>query len=361
MSVTVVVGGQYGSEGKGKLVSYLARAATPTAVVRGGGANAGHTAEGPLGRFMLRALPSGAVHPHCQLLLSAGMQLDLDVLLTETADLEVSPSRLMVDGGATLIGPEDVELERESGLGERIGSTLTGTGAAGARKVLRARGLRRAADEPRLAPFIGDVAGRLAELRAAGTEIVVEGSQGAGLSLHHGPWPYATSRDTTAASFLAEAGLPVTAVSDVVVVLRTYPIRVAGSSGPLAGELSWDDVRRRAGYPTVLAEYTTVTGRLRRVGEFDWDLATRAVQLNGPTALALHGVDYLNYADLGVKSYEELSTRTREFIGQLEHRLQVPVRYVFTGPDGGQLIDRHPETVRERQGSTERAAVRTAF
>ncbi|HEX8745185.1 MAG TPA: adenylosuccinate synthetase [Thermoleophilaceae bacterium] len=341
MPLTVVVGGQYGSEGKGKLVSYLARSTAPSvAVVRCGGSNAGHTAEGSLGRALLRQLPSGAVEPACQLFLAAGMQLDLPVLQREIEQLQIGADRLCIDRGAVIIEPSDRTTEETHQLYDRIGSTLSGTGASAARKVLRDSSLRRAEDVPELRAYVGDVAEALATHLARGAHVVVEGTQGAGLSLHHGPYPYTTGRDTTAAAFLSEAGLAPMHVTDVLMVLRTYPIRVGGPSGPLHGELSWDEVALRSGYPTALAEYTTVTGRLRRIGEFDWPLARRAVRLNGPTSLAVHGADYLNCADLGVRSWDELSTTTRAFVECLERELGVPVRYVFTGPDGGDLVDR---------------------
>ncbi len=341
MAITVVVGGQYGSEGKGKLVSYLAsRGEGDPAVVRCGGANAGHTAEGCGRRAMLRQLPSGAVNERCQLFLAAGMQLDLEVLLREIAQLGVDANRLAIDANATVLGALDRELEEKNGLGSRISSTLTGTGGGVARKALRDPRLRRAIDVPELRGFIGDTASRLhAVLRERG-EVIVEGTQGAGLSLHHGSYPWVTSRDTTAAAFLSEAGLPPTQVRDVVVVLRTYPIRVGGPSGPLHGELDWEEVRGRSGCPQALAEYTTVTGRLRRVGEFDWELAHRAVGLNGATALAIHGLDYLCHGDLGRRRLADLSNRSRRFIAEVEDRLGVPVRFLFTGPDGGDIIDR---------------------
>jgi adenylosuccinate synthase len=159
--------------------------------------------------------------------------------------------------------------------------------------------------------------------------------------LFHGTFPFVTGRDTTAAGFLAEAGISPMVVSDVVVVLRTYPIRVAGNSGPL-DEIGWEEVVRRSGYPTALAEYTTVTGRLRRVGEFDWRLAEKAVAVNRPTAIALHGVDYLDHSNLGATEWYHLGPRSRRFIDQLEQRLGVRVRYVFTGPDRQHIIDRGP-------------------
>lgn len=343
MTLTVVVGGQYGSEGKGKLISHsVASHAGQVGVVRCGGPNAGHTAEGPDGRLLLRQLPSGALHPGCRLFLAAGMQLDLTVLLHELAETGLGPERVLIDGGSTLIESHDADAERAAGLLERVGSTLTGTGAASARKTLREPSVRRAGDVPELKPYVGDAAHELNELLDAGGHVFVEGTQGAGLSLHHGPYPYVTGRDTTAAGFLAEAGLAPMLVTDVVLVLRTYPIRVGGNSGPLR-DVTWDDVARRAGYPTALAEYTTVTGRLRRVGEFDWSLARRAVQLNRPTALALHGLDYLDHGDLAVTDWTRLSRRSRAFAAKLERELRVPVRWLFTGPSVEDLVDRGPD------------------
>jgi adenylosuccinate synthase len=273
------------------------------------------------------------------LALAAGMQLDLDVLLSEIEMTEVEPERLAIDPNATLIDDQDVETEKSLLLGERIGSTLTGTGAALARKVMRIRDVRRAGDVEALSPYIADVSTRLHELIASNAHVIVEGTQGLGLSLHHGTYPYVTARDTTAAAFLSEAGLPPTLVDDVVVVLRTFPIRVGGPSGPLPGETTWEDIRVRAGYPEALAEYTTVTGRLRRVAGFDWDLAERAVRLNGATAIAVHGLDYINHDDLGCRSRERLSRCSRQFVEDLEGRLNVPVRWLYTGPGGDDIVD----------------------
>jgi adenylosuccinate synthase len=342
MPLTVVVGGQYGSEGKGKLVSHLAGEVDGNvAVVRCGGPNAGHTAEGEEGRALLRQLPSGAVVPGCQLFMAAGMQIDLDLLLAEIESCRVENWRLRVDQNATLLRPVDVETEETGGLYDRIASTLTGTGAAIARKVLREDEIELAKDAPSLTAYIASTARELNELADSGAAIIVEGTQGFGLSLHHGEFPYVTGRDTTAAGFLSEAGLSPRLVTDVVLVLRTYPIRVGGNSGPLK-EIQWSDVAQRAKYPVALAEYTTVTGRLRRIGEFDWDLAREAVRVNRPTALAIHGVDYLDHDDLGARDWLELGPISRRFLNELESRLGVMARYIFTGPDGADLIDRGP-------------------
>lgn len=345
MSVTVVVGGQYGSEGKGKIVSYLA--ATERAevdVVRGGGPNAGHTADGQLGRMVLRQLPSGAPTPGCGLFLAAGMQLEAGLLLAEIAAAPGAAERLMIDRNAAIIDPRDSETERELSLGDRLSSTLTGTGAAQARRLMRDPNFRRAADLPDLARWVGNVSQALNERVEAGARVIVEGAQGFGLSLLHAEhYPYTTSRDTTAAAFLSEAGLAPTLVDEVVLVLRTFPIRVGGPSGPMKHETTWERISRDSAYPGTLEEFTTVTGRLRRVAEFDWELASRAVTANRPTALAMHGADYLEFSDRGVTSWDQLGRRSRAFVAELEDRLGVAVQWVFTGPEPGQLVDRRGE------------------
>ena len=343
MPVTIVVGGQFGSEGKGKLVSHLACADPgPVAVVRSGGSNAGHTAEGKGRRFLLRQLPSGVVADGCRIYLAAGMQLDLEILFAEIHETGVEANRLGIDPSAVVISDRDRRAEGLAHLGDRIGSTMSGTGFTLAQKVMRDAGVQRAEDVPALAPYLTDVALEVNRHIDAGGHLIIEGTQGFGLSLHHGSFPFVTGRDTTAAGFLSECGVAPRMVTDVIVVLRTFPIRVAGNSGPLRNEISWEEVQARSGYPTALAEFTTVTGRLRRIGEFDWDLARRAVLVNRPTSLALHGADYLCHHDLGCRRWSDLSPTTTNFVAELEARLDTPVRFIYTGPAGTDIIDCSP-------------------
>ena len=341
MPLTVVVGGQYGSEGKGKMVAHLVmNSALPTSVVRCGGSNAGHTAHVGGRTYRLRQLPTGVVAEDCKLFLAAGMLIDLEVLFREIATCGVTASRLRIDRNAAVISDEDKKEEDRLGLRPRIASTLSGTGAATARKVLRDAGLRLAKDIRELREYIGDVSRELNDAYDRGEHVIVEGTQGFGLSLHHAEsFPYCTSRDTTAAAFLADAGLAPRLVTDVVLVLRTYPIRVGGNSGPMFKEVTWRDVTSRSGSPQQLAEYTTVTARLRRVGEFDWDLARRAIRANRPTALALHGADYLDYADYGISEWCSLGQRTKAFVLSLAANLATRVAYVFTGPDQQHVVE----------------------
>lgn len=341
MSVAVVVGGQYGSEGKGKLVAHLARtSARDVSAVRCGGTNSGHTVEGPLGNKVLRQLPSAVFSESARLFLAAGMILDIGLLLEEIEVCNLDVSRLKIDRNAVVLNNCDVDSERSSKLGERVASTLSGSGAALARKVLRDPGQLRAAQMESLMPLVTNVSRELHDRLLSGDLIIVEGTQGYGLSLHHSDhFPFVTSRDTTAAAFLSESGLSPASATDVYVVFRTYPIRVGGNSGPLYRETTWDKIRETSAAPRALAEFTSVTGRLRRVGHFDWELAEAAVRANSPTGLAVHGVDYFAFNDFGKTRWDALSEVTKSFVHELEDRLHVRVKFVFTGPGKNHIVD----------------------
>ena len=144
-----------------------------------------------------------------------------------------------------------------------------------------------------------------------GDDVIVEGTQGFGLSLLHAPeYPCATSRDTTASGFAMEVGLSPRDVTTIVMVIRTFPIRVGGNSGPL-DDISWEDVRASSGTPETMPEYTSVTRRLRRVGRFDLDMVKMACRYNKPTSLAVMGLDRLDYANTDVSNTSALTARAK--------------------------------------------------
>jgi adenylosuccinate synthase len=207
--------------------------------------------------------------------------------------------------------------------------------------VLRDETLLLAGAVPALSRWIADVPAEVNRAHDQSGVVIVEGTQGFGLSLHHGDvYPYRTSRDTTAAGFLSEVGLSPIAVTEIVMVVRTFPIRVGGHSGPLKNEVSWAHVQTASGYPTPVEEFTSVTGTLRRVAQFDMDLVKRAAMINRPTHLAVHGLDYLNYQDYGKTEYQDLSDVSKAFVCRLEDALGVPATFLFTGPPNECLIDR---------------------
>lgn len=310
--------------------------------------NAGHTVELEGSRRVLRQIPSGVVNSRTRLLIAAGAIIEPELLLRETRELRVG-NRLGIDRNTAVLTEADRQSERTLQLRERLASTLSGTGAATSRKVLRDAGLELAADIPDFRDWLTDVSAEANQAHDRGELVLVEGTQGFGLSLHHGDeYPYRTSRDTTAANFLSEAGLSPLTVTDIVMVIRTFPIRVAGDSGPFGGEeLTWEQIRRSSGYPHEICEYTSVTGTLRRVARFDMEQVKRATVANRPTQIALHGLDYLNYADFGKCRYRDLTIASRAFVDNIEQKCGTPVSFVFTGPPNECIIDRRNSLIEE--------------
>jgi adenylosuccinate synthase len=191
-----------------------------------------------------------------------------------------------------------------------------------------------AREVPWFAELITDVSEEANVAVDRGKKVLLEGTQGFGLSLYHSEsYPKVTSRDTIAAAFLSEVGLSPRLVTDIVLVFRTFPIRVAGEqAGPLKNEIKWEDIQRESGYPYSIEEMTTVTKKIRRVARFDWELAKRAVAANRPTAVAVNGLDYIDYRNRGVVSFEDLTSSAHDFSRRLERELDVSVCHLGTGP-----------------------------
>lgn len=295
MPVSIVVGGQYGSEGKGKVALDLARRKRAAAVVRVGGTNSGHTGIDPQGRrWALRQLPVSVLAPNTVAVLPPGALIDPEIFLDEVERLGLGPERVYVSPAASLITPADKAAECRGGLVDAIGSTGSGSGAALARRMTaRGQPTLLAGDHGALWPYLKDTEGYLSGLVDRGARVVIEGSQGFGLSLLHGAYPFTTSRDTTASAFAAEAGLGIFDVDDVTLVVRSYPIRVAGNSGPLPGEISWSLIAAQAGLPDDHQELTTATRKVRRVGRFEPEVVRRAIRVNRPTCVVLNHLDYV--------------------------------------------------------------------
>ena len=340
MTVTVVVGGQFGSEGKGKICAHLAKTDNVDFMVRCGGPNSGHTVYDGGNEYKLRQVPAGFINPHTRLLIAPGALVNPEVFLQEIALCGLTPDRIGIDRNAGVIEAADVEAESSLGLSRRLGSTGTGVGSAVSRRALRNENFRLAEGHPDLKPFVTSVREELGAAARKGQSVVVEGTQGFGLSLYHAEqWPYRTSRDTTAHSFLGEVGIGVRDYQ-VILAIRTYPIRVAGNSGPLPNEITWEEVQRESGCPHPIAEFTTTTKRLRRVARFDWSVVEQAVAANSPRQIALHGADYVDYANYDATEWSDLTDSAHKFVSQLEAKLGVPVAFVGTGPASENLVDR---------------------
>lgn len=338
-TVDVLVGGGYGSEGKGNIAFHLAP--EYDLLIRVGGPNAAHKVYLASGEIFTHfSLPSGTQAGQAQLALGPGAVVYPPELLDEIARCDVSSERLAIDPQVMVV--EDADKTAEQSMVATIGSTSSGTGNATARRLMRGADVRLAKDVPELSPYVRPIYGLLEEAYASRKRIMLEGTQGSGLSLHHGPYPYVTSRDTNVAGCLAEAGVAPARVRKVILVVRTYPIRVGGASGPLTTELSWEEVETRSGL-TGLAdkELTSKTGRLRRVGEPEWDLLRRAALLNAPTDIALTFADYLSADNVNASRFEQLDEDTIRFVDEVERVTGARVSLIATGFDSRRgVIDR---------------------
>ncbi|RMF90799.1 MAG: adenylosuccinate synthetase [Methanobacteriota archaeon] len=333
--VTILVGGQWGDEGKGKIVSYLCLNDRYDVTARAGvGPNAGHTVEYKGKKYGLRLTPSGFLTPGTRLLIGAGVLVDPQVILKEIRELDVG-DRIGIDRRCGIIEEEHIRRDRGSShLKEKIGSTGTGCGPANMDRANRS--LRLAGDVPELKPYMADVPKELNSAIEAGKKVLVEGSQGFGLSLYYGTYPYVTSKDTNAAQACVDVGIGPRDVKEVIVVFKSYPSRVG--EGPFPTELSPAEAEKQG-----IVEYGTVTGRRRRTGTFDFDMAREAAMINSASQIALTCVDYIDKTSRGAKRYEDLTERARRFVDRVEKEVGVPVTLISTGPDLSETIDLREE------------------
>lgn len=348
--VDVLVGGQYGSEGKGNIAHYLAP--EYDVLVRVGGPNAGHKVyridDQP---YTFRQLPSGALgNKDATLVIGAGAVISLDVLLREITELALTFDKVIIDPQAMIIDQADIVWE-EQVLKTAIGSTAQGIGSATARKILERvpdSKVRLAKDIPHLKHYIRDSVEFFATCLSGGKRVMLEGTQGTSLSLHHGFYPHVTSRATTAAACLSEAGLSPRHVRKVMMVCRTYPIRVGDSvtgmsSGFMSQPIEFSDIAERSGIPVAefaQTEVGSVSHRPRRVAEFDWAQLRRSLILNGPTDIALTFADYIDIKNRTAFRYEQLSDQTLRFIEEIEKVSGIPVSMISTAFNERNIIDR---------------------
>ncbi len=336
MPVRLLVGALFGDEGKGKIAAYLSLRESPAYMVRTGAINAGHTVYHQGKEYKLRALPSGLVtFREGKGATAPGALISVEVLRNEVVTLGLSKEQVLVDERTGIIEPEHVERERkDKHLSSKIGSTLTGVGAAMSDRVMRKLKLARDfKEEIEKFATVTDVVSLLHEAVDSYKVVHVEGTQGFGLSLFHGTYPYVTSRDVTAGALLSETGLAPSDVEDVILVTKAFVTRVG--AGPLKGELSEEEAKRRG-----LVEYGTVTGRLRRVAplEENLDLLKRAARVNGATKLAVTKVDVLFPKAKGVTSWSDLPNEAKIWLSDLEKEVGVPVCYVGTGPEAVETV-----------------------
>ena len=340
MSISVICGGQFGSEGKGKVAYELARHESASVIARVGGANSGHTVIDSLGRERkFRMLPTASILPNTICVIPPGAYIDIDVLQKEIAETGLDPDRLLIDPAAVIVSESCKAEEASSGMREAIGSTLSGTGAAVMARIRRDGKVHFAGSDVRLADYTRFRTTKFLRERLKHNErILIEGTQGFGLSLLHGSdYPNVTSRDTSAAAFVSEAGLSPRDVDDIVMVTRAFPIRVEGNSGNLPREIDWEMVRHESGYAESIIERTTVTDKVRRVARFDSRVVRDAIACNAPARIVLN---HLDYVDAECRRTNALSDKARVFLDQVECEIDASVDFLGFGPS--QMVSSKP-------------------
>ncbi|HAA05649.1 MAG TPA: adenylosuccinate synthase [Syntrophobacteraceae bacterium] len=337
MASLIIIGAQWGDEGKGKIVDLLAEQAG--CVVRfQGGNNAGHTIVVGGQKFILHLIPSGILHPGKMCLIGNGVVVDPAVLLKEVdslnaGGLSVSPQNLMISRYAHVIMPyhQALDLAREARKGQaKIGTTGRGIGPCyedrAARSGIRVHdlfdedafrqkvaasleeknfmlehffGTKPLAAEPimeqylaygeRLQPFAGNVSHYLDNAFGKGHRVLFEGAQGSHLDIDHGTYPFVTSSNTVAGNACCGAGVGPTRIQSVLGVIKAYTTRVGG--GPFPTELldeTGEHIRERGG------EFGSTTGRPRRCGWLDIMVVKASVRLNGLAGLIVTKLDVLS-------------------------------------------------------------------
>ena len=340
--LTVLVGGQYGSEGKGAISAKIAN--DYQIHIRVGSPNAGHTIYWNNEKHVMQSIPCGWINPNAIIMIGRGALINMKQFMKELNHIKQYypdfTQRLIIDAEAGILDEKFHEQEggTEGEMHKRIGSTGEGVGPARVARINRDpnqfRQFKDIAEEYGLTECLYENTPKyIATAQDVGVNILIEGTQGSALSLLHSYWPYCTSIDTNTAGIISEVGIAPSRVTNVLMVVRSYPIRVAGNSGPMKGEITWEELSQRLGVDMV-PEKTTVTKKVRRIAEWDDELFEQSCILNAPTEIALTFADYIDPAIAGATTVEELeqSAKFMDFI--IKHGLNnSKLVYVGTGPN----------------------------
>ncbi len=330
MPCTVICGGFWGDEGKGKIISYLAIKEKLDFCVRTGSVNAAHTIWYEGKRYALHMVPGGFVHEKCRLLIGAGSNVEVAQFLKEVEETNVK-NRIGVDSQASIIEEKHSAQDKASAHLKGLGTTGRGVGPAIEERVRRTAKIAR--DVPELKPYLADVAAETNNAINGGKNVLLEGTQGLMLSLFYGTYPYVTGRDTSASAICSEAGVGPTKVDNVLVVLKSFMTRVG--TGPLPGELPKEEAVKRGWFETAAG-----TGRDRRSAPFNFELAKKAVMLNGATQVAVTKLDCVYPKCKGARTYNDLPSDAKQFINEIEKQTRVAAALIGTGPEALDIIDR---------------------
>ena len=383
--VTIVLDSQAGSCGKGKFIGYLAHRTNPEIAINNFMSNAGHTCVLNDGtKIMTQHLPTSLVSSNTTLIIGPGAAITPHILFNEIikyADL-IGKRNIIINPRAVVILDKHVKTEQQV---LRSGSTFKGCGAAQADKVMRQAtlfgewyqnwtdGWVKAGNNTDNYDgytfeqvrhivkhiIIDDTMYFINDTIDLGGDVIIEGSQGCDLDINYGlAYPNTTSRQCHAGQLVADCGISPRLVTDIIMIMRPYPIRISNttnltnsdgstlitSSGDYDGsdEITWDIVKERCGAPADVqfGEMTTVTKKMRRVFEPNWDRLKYVTKLNRPTEIALNFAQYIDYNILGKTSVDDITPKVWEFIRKVENITGVPVTMIGTGAKDGDIIDR---------------------
>lgn len=336
MPVSVVTGGFFGDEGKGKIVAYLAlKDNCYIAAKAGSGPQSGHTAA--TGKYT-QLLPSAFVNENTRLLIASGTAVDPKIILKEIGKYGTE-DRTGIDGACTIIEPKHIEEEQE--LMERIGSVGVGTGHARKDRILRKAKL--AKDEPSLKHYITDVSEEIYNAIENNKNVIIEGTQGLSLGLFEVDfYPHVTSQNTIASQFASDAYIAPNDIDEIFTVFKAYVSRVGHGVGQKPLKTLWaPEEEKKYG----IVERGTVSKRRRKLGHFDDKMAIRAVRKNGTTQGAITCIDRLFPGNKGVTEFDKLTYDAQEFIKEKDQLLKENGRHfrgitlISTGRNPMDIID----------------------
>ena len=353
-NISVVIDGQAGSCGKGKICGYLAKKDNFSISTNNWASNAGHTYVQDDGkRIILSHLPMAIVNPNTKICINPGAVITPEILYREIDEQKelIGNRKIYIHPRAMIIQERHREIEKQN---IRSGSTFKGCGVALADKIMRKKDVILAKDyfqnvNNQYSSII-EITDTSKLLNKETDKILIEGAQGQDLDINYGlDYPNVTSRMCSAAQLIADAGLSVFNVKDIYMIIRPYPIRISNEtdigeniySGDYAGsnEITWKEISKRCGYNGDLEEYTTVTKKKRRVFEMNWDRLKYNVMINRPTQIVLNFAQYIDYKAYKCKDYNELPQGVKDFILRIEEETKVPVTLIGTGEKNEDIID----------------------
>ncbi len=352
-NITIVIDGQAGSSGKGKICGYLAKKDNFAISTNNWSSNAGHTYVSDEGKkIIVSHLPMALINPKTKLVINAGAIITPEILFDEINKYKnlIGNRKIYINPRAMIIQEKHRQIEKNN---IKSGSTFKGCGAAYADKIMRDKNVILAEEyfESINNKFkdIIEITDTAVLLNETSDDILIEGAQGQDLDINYGlNYPNVTSRMCSASQLIADAGCSPFKVKDIYMVIRPYPIRISNEtemgniySGDYADskEITWEEVSRRCGYNGILEEYTTITKKKRRVFEMSFSRLKYNCMINKPTGIILNFAQYIDGNAYQCTDYQKLPIKVKEFIEKVEKETQVPVIMIGTGEKESDIID----------------------